>query len=268
MRIWLTRYPRGRRHSTDNLTPLAGGRNADQRTGRRGERWDGLDLLTEHDTAPLPDTERVVNPASRELVKQRNRVRGKPTHRRAMFAALTLHPEPETLPRRFQSWLRNKAELLEEIQYYENQIEEIKAALRQTSRHLRWEQLPEEHQFHRLAPTRRRLIDTIRMIAYRAETAMASLRTGQHTDSSAARTILQDLFRTAADLVPEPARQRLRVRVHHAARPVTNRRLCRLFDLLDEAEIPYPGADLRLHFELLAANSAQPRIGVTSTSAR
>jgi len=228
----------------------------------------GLDLLTEHDTAPLADTERVVNPAWRELDKQRNRIQGKLTYRRAKFAALSLHPEPETTPRRFQNWLNKKAELLEEIQHYENQLEEVKTSLRQTPHHLRWEQLPEEHRFHRLAPTRRRLIDTIRMIAYRAETAMASLLTDQHTDSSAARTILQDLFRSAADLLPEPAQQRLRVRVHHAARPVTDRRLRRLFDTLNQTEIIYPGTDLRLHFELLADNPASPQIGVTSSSAR
>ena len=85
-----------------------------------------LDLLGEYAAAPIPDTQPVVNPAWRELDKRRNSVQGKLTHRRAKFAALTLHPEPQTDKSRFRKWLRNKAKLLEEIQQYEKQLEQLK----------------------------------------------------------------------------------------------------------------------------------------------
>ncbi len=62
--------------------------------------------------------------------------------------------------------MRDKAKLLEEIEQYEAQIHEIKTAMSTTKHHIRWEQLPDEGKFHSLAPTRRRLMDTIRMIAY------------------------------------------------------------------------------------------------------
>ena len=85
----------------------------------------GLDLLGEYATAPLPDTQRVVNPAWRQLDKRRNSVLGKLTHRRPKFAAITMHPESETDKSRFRKWLGNKAKLLEEIQEYEKQLEEL-----------------------------------------------------------------------------------------------------------------------------------------------
>jgi hypothetical protein len=217
-----------------------------------------LDLLGEYATAPLPDTERVVNPAWRELNKRRNSVQGKLTHRRAKFAALTLHPEPQTSPSRFKKWLRDKAKLLEEIEQYEKQLEKLKTALSQTEHYLRWDQLPEEHKFHSLAPTRRRLMDTVRMIAYRAETAMVPLLLDEHTDSPAARTILQDLFRAAADIVPEPEQQRLRVCVHRSARPVSDRRLLGLFRELNDAEVLYPGTDMVMRYELVAEPRSSP----------
>ena len=227
-----------------------------------------LDLLGEHGTAPLPDTQRVVNPAWRQLDKQRRSSQSKLTYRRAKFAALTLHPASDSDPARFRTWVATKAKLLEEIDQYEEQLGQIKAALRETPRHLRWDQLPEEEQFHRLAPTRRRLLETIRMIAYRAETAMVPGLLDEHTDSPAARSLLQDLFRSAADIVPEPVHHRLRVCVHRSARPVNDRRLRRLFALLNEAQLAYPGTDLILHYELLADSGAQPQNGVTSISAR
>ena len=211
-----------------------------------------LDLLGEHATAPLADTERVVNPVWRELNKRRNAVQGKLTYRHAKFAALTLHPEAETPSGRFKKWVRDKAKLLEEIEQYEEQLQELKTALSKSEHHIRWDQLPEEDKFHGLAPTRRRLMDTIRMIAYRTETAMIPLLRDAHTDPPAARTILQDLFRATADIAPEPEHKRLRVSVHRSARPVTDIRLLKLFAELNATEIIYPGTDMVMHYELVA----------------
>jgi hypothetical protein len=113
-------------------------------------------------------------------------------------------------------------------------------ARRATEHYVRWEQLPEEQKFQRLAPTRRQLLDAVRMIAYRAETAMVPMLLDPLTDQPAARAILQDLFRTAADILPEPDRHILRVRIHRSSRPATDRRLQRLFEQLNEAEMTYP----------------------------
>jgi hypothetical protein len=219
-----------------------------------------LDLLGEHATAPLPDTERVVNPVWRELNKRRNAVQGRLTYRQAKFAALTLHPQQENSSRRFKKWLREKAKLLEEIEQYESQLQDLKTALGKTEHHIRWDQLPDDDKFHSLAPTRRRLMETIRMIAYRAETAMIPLLRDAHTDPPAARTILQDLFRAAADITPEPEHKRLRLCVHRSARPVTDRRLQKLFAELNAAEITYPGTDLVMHYELVDPTASVPKM--------
>jgi transposase len=210
-----------------------------------------LDLLTEYSSEPLPDTERVINPDWRDLNKRRNSVQGRLKRRHARFAALTLHPEPESAPARFQKWTRNKAELLEQIQHFEAQLQELKQKLSDTPHYLTWEALPDSYRFQRLGPTRRHLIDTVRMIAYRAETAMVPLLIDQHTDSPAARSILQALFRTPADLIPEPRKKRLRVLVHPASRPATNRRLLKLCHQLNASEMPFPGTELTLSYQLV-----------------
>ena len=227
-----------------------------------------LELLGEYGTAALPDTERVINPAWRDLAKRRNAASAKLTHRRAKFAALTMHPEPQTEAHRVMAWQRRKAALLEEIEQFEKQIGELGEELRATDHHIRWEQLPEEQRFQRLAPTRRQLLDGVRMIAYRAETAMVPLLLDPYTDQPAARAILQDLFRTAADILPEPERHILRVRVHRSSRPATDRRLQRLFEQLNEAEMTYPGTDLRLTYELAGDPVAQTENGIILSSAR
>ncbi len=56
-----------------------------------------------------------------------------------------------------------------------NELEALKKEMADTSKHLDWECLPEPNQFQRLRPSRKRLLDAIKMIAYRAETAMANI---------------------------------------------------------------------------------------------
>jgi hypothetical protein len=227
-----------------------------------------LDLLGEYGLATLPDTEKVVNPAWRDLAKRRNAANARLIRRRATFAAVTLHPEPQGRTDRFEAWLQRKAALLEDVEQLEHQLQELGEALRATERHIPWDQLPEEHRFQRLAPTRRQLLDAIRMIAYRAETAMVPMLLDRHTDQPAARALLQDLFRTPADILPEPNRRILRVRVHRASRPAADRRLRGLFQELNEAETFYPGTDLRLVYELVGESPSETQNGITSTSVR
>jgi hypothetical protein len=76
-------------------------------------------------------------------------------------------------------------------------------------------------------------------------------------DLGAARTLLQDLFVTEADILPDPANKRLHVCVHGASRPVANRSLAQLFIKLNEAQVQYPGTDMHLVYELRANEVAK-----------
>jgi len=211
-----------------------------------------IDLIQEYGTEALPDTEKVVNPAWRELDRSRNSLANKLRYRRARFAEMSIHPESEDDKNRYDKWLGKKSALLEEIHNYEHHLEELKAEIKKTLKHITWAQLEEKDRFHRLLPGRRRLMDTIRMIAYRAETAMASLLVGPTVDFAAARCLLQDLFVTEGDILPDLENNILLVRIHGASRPAANRSLAKLFAQLNEAQVHYPGTDMRLVYELRA----------------
>jgi hypothetical protein len=93
------------------------------------------------------------------------------------------------------------------------------------AKHITWGQLDEKDKFLRLLPGRKHLMDTIRMIAYRAETAIVGLITGLTVASPAARRLLHDLFVTEADILPDPKNKQLNIRVHSASRSADNRDL-------------------------------------------
>ncbi len=209
-----------------------------------------IDLLAEYSTEDLPADEKVINPAWRALNKNRNSLQNKLRYRQARFAEMTIHPKIEKETKKYRSWLQKKADLLDEIQHLEHELSKIKADIKETPKHITWEDLEGDDKFQQFAPGRKHLLDTVKMIAYRAETAMTNLLTGSKVDTPAARRLLQDLFTTEADILPDAENKILRIKVHGASRPAANRSLQLLFHHLNEAEIRYPGTDMRLVYEL------------------
>ena len=133
-----------------------------------------IDLLSEYRTEEIPGTNRpVVNPPWRELDRQSRSLKGQLTNRQARFAALTLHPEDDQ--KKLTTWERRKAALREEIEQLEHKLDDVRGKMKETPKHIAWEEMSEEQKFPRLAPSRKQLMDTVKMIAYRAETALVSV---------------------------------------------------------------------------------------------
>jgi hypothetical protein len=208
-----------------------------------------IDLLNEYRTEEILETERpVVNPRWRELDRQKRSVKSKLTHRQARFAALTLHPESDESA--LAEWGRRKAELVEEIEQLDHELTDINSQLKATPSHLDWDKLPETEKFQRLAPSRKQLVDTVKMIAYRAETALASIVREELARTDDARSLLRDLFCSEADLLPDLERRVLRVHVHPMSNPRADRAIAHLLEHLNAAEFTYPGTHLRLVYSI------------------
>jgi hypothetical protein len=208
-----------------------------------------IDLLNEYRTEEIPETKRpVVNPKWRELDRQKRSVKSKLTHRQARFAALTLHPESDEAAR--AQWEKQKAELVEAIEPLEQELAEINSQLKATPSHLEWDELPASEKFERLAPSRKQLVDTVKMIAYRAETAMALIVRESLARTDDARSLLRDLFCSEADLLPDEEQQILRIHVHPMSNPRSNRAIAHLLEHLNAAEFTYPGTSLKLVYSI------------------
>jgi transposase len=213
-----------------------------------------IDLLNEYGTEEIPETKRpVVNPRWRELDRQKRSVKSKLTHRQARFAAITLHPESDESAQ--AKWEKRKAELLEEIEQLEHELTGIDDQLKTTPNHLEWDKLPEAEKFQRLAPSRKQLVDTVKMIAYRAETALASIVREKLARTDDARSLLRDLFCSEADLTPDLAKGVLEVQIHPMSNPRSDRAIAHLLEHLNAAEFTYPGTNLQLVYSL----AGQPR---------
>ena len=99
-----------------------------------------------------------------------------------------------------------------------------------------------------LAPEAKHLTDTIKMVAYRAETALVQCLAPHYARSEdEGRALVREMLSSVADIVPEAAR--LRVRLHSLANPRSNQALAHLCATLNALAVPYPRTTLTLVFE-------------------
>lgn len=214
----------------------------------------GLDRLIAYDTEPIPDTVRVVNPARRELEGKIRARTGSLSRKRAEFGGLILHEPIE--PARVERWGTKKVALQEEITGLDKELGALKERRKDIPSHLSFKDLPEDQRFERLAVQSKHFIDTIKMIAYRAETAMVHVLRDQMAKHDEARSLLRGLYRTEADLLPDYQAGTLRVRLHHQANRATDVALVHLCQQLNETETIFPATNLRLVYELVSPPAA------------
>jgi hypothetical protein len=210
----------------------------------------GLDRLAEYGTEPVPAPIQTVNPAWRRLDAQ-VRAQGEKRRRQlALFGALDLSGLAE---KEVDSYQRKKGQLQEAIEDLDRQIQQLKAQRKQTPHHIAVQDLPESERFSRLLTERKHFIDTIKLIAYRAETSMASLLRDKLSRADDARALLRQIFDTEADLIPDIENKTLTVRLHHLAQAAHDEAVRYLCDQLNATATIFPDTELRLVYQLGAS---------------
>jgi hypothetical protein len=109
--------------------------------------------------------------------------------------------------------------------------------------------------FDRLSTQTKHLADTIKMIAYRAERAMAQIVRQTMSRHDDARSLLRAVYSTEVDLIPDEEAKTLTVRLHPLANTSSDEALRHLCCELNATETQFPGTELRLLYELVSAQS-------------
>ncbi len=210
----------------------------------------GLDRLAEYGTEPVPDPIQAVNPAWRRLDSE-IRAQGEKRRRQlALFGALELSGLAE---QEVDDYQRKKGQLQEAIEDLDRQIQQLKAQRKQTPHHIPVKELPESDRFSRLLTERKHFIDTIKLIAYRAETSMASLLRDKLSRADDARALLRQIYDTEVDLIPDLENKTLTVRLHHLTQAAHDEAVRYLCDQLNATATIFPDTELRLVYQLGAS---------------
>jgi len=204
----------------------------------------GLDRLIEYGTQPLPETAEVVNPARRALEAEIRRERAKLQRLQAQFGAHGLPALPT--PEQRESFELHGGQLCEAIQAQTAVVHALKGKRAVTPAKVQLKELPEAERFRQLEPESKHFIDTIKLTAYRAESALAGVVREYLGREQDARALLRRVFVTPANLRPDYSEGTLTVQVHRLGSPLQDAAVAKLCEELTASQTTFPTTSLRL----------------------
>lgn len=207
-----------------------------------------LDRLIDYSTEPIPDTTIVVNPEYKEITSNVRSTSAKLVRLKVAFSNLQLTGDID--PQQVEPYTQKKADLQLGIEEITQKIQTLKEDRKKIQHHIAVKDLPADQRFEALRSESKHLIDTIKMIAYRAECALTETLKESLSDDEGARMLVKRIFTSEADLIPDKEKKTLTVRLHHQAcksQDVAIRKLCAE---LNETEVIFPGSEMRLIYEI------------------
>jgi hypothetical protein len=208
----------------------------------------GLDALVQYGTEEIPATVTVLNPAWRDLNRQ---VRQKQAECKSLqkLQQNVGFPQPlsEAAVARYE---QHQGELQARIEQLQPALDQLQQRRKETPNQIPVKDLPEPDRFTQLRTERKYFLDTIKMIAYRAETSMAATLREELTRAYDARALLRQIYNTEVDLIPDLEAKTLTVRLHHLTQAAHDHAVRYLCAELTATETIFPGTDLRLVYKL------------------
>jgi len=201
-----------------------------------------IDALVQYGGEELPGTLEIVNPARRTLEKTVSDCRRRIRKLHAELGAATLQNDGDVI--------HSRAEWLQDIQRLEADMADLRAQRRTTPRKVPLASLPQNERPQQLLPLGKMLTDTIKMIAYRAETALVGLLRPHLAKEEEARALVRELFISSADLEPNMQENTLTVRIHRMATPAHDKAMTALLAELTRINFCHPETGSRLIYEL------------------
>ena len=206
-----------------------------------------LDALLTYAVEPADPDRTVPNPARKALRKQL--AEGRATLR-ALEQELghAARQNPEGRRPTMRGFKIAHGDLGQQIRAQARECDGLKARIAALPERVPVKAVLDEGEIVTLAPEAKHLTDTIKMVAYRAETALVRCLAPHYAKTEdEGRALIREMLSASADLVPEG--QRLRIRVHSLANPRSNQALAHVCATLNALELQYPGTTLTLMYE-------------------
>jgi len=209
----------------------------------------GIDRLISYDLEDVSDTAKIINPEWKRLDAKIRSLTAKIKRKILEIDAVRID---ESLDKDKLAAAGEKAGgLLMLKQEMERERGALKESIKGVERKILFKQLPEDEKFKQFRRPVQQFMNALRMIAYRAETALARILDDQWKYPGQSRSLLKEIFKADADLVPDEKTNSLTIRLH----PLSNQRQDDaakiLADILTETETTFPGTDLIMRFEMV-----------------
>jgi transposase-like protein len=206
-----------------------------------------LDALLTYAVEPADPDRTVPNPARKALRKQLAEARATLTALEQAYGHAA-RQNPEGRRPTMRGFKIAHGNLGQQIRAQERKCDALKARIAALPERVPIKAVLNEEEIVRLAPEAKHLTDTIKMVAYRAETALVRCLAPHYAKTEdEGRALIREMLSSSADIIPEA--HHLRIRLHSLANPRSNQALAHVCATLNALQLQYPGTTLTLMYE-------------------
>ena len=216
-----------------------------------------FDKMIEFGTEIIDENKEVVNPLYRQLSQRLKKAKEKTARLKAKLYPLTEQSIEASLDE-IPQLASKQMMLIEQIEKHQQIEQQIQHERSKLSPRIQIKQMPLQTRYNKLKQESKMLMNIIKMICYRAETAIANeLAVHSLHAKEEKRMLVKQIIQNHADLIPDYEKKTLTVVLHTLSAPRFNHAAAQLAQTLNQTETIFPGSELKLIFETSAPSNCE-----------
>jgi hypothetical protein len=214
-----------------------------------------FDKMIEYGVETLDENITIVNPLYSQLTLKLKKLREKKTRVDAkLFSVIENNIDANI--ELVADLLISQAELKDKQTELDNMICEALIQRQKIPSRIRLKDMPEIKRYNKLKLESKLFMNTIKMIAYRAETSLVNLIKPYYKNTEKdGRQIIKEILKSDADIIPDYADNTLTIKIHSLSTNRANFALEKLCDIMNETQSIYPETNLKLIFKTVLNQS-------------
>jgi hypothetical protein len=216
----------------------------------------GIDCLISNKKNSIPNTYTIPNPEYISLNQEHKSLSGKMAKQKQKLAEKVIEIDHgdhgELGEKKMKKYVQQKAEILQSVELYQIEIEAIKQKKKEIPKRIDVKETEQGKGILTVINDRKLLVETIKMIGYRAESALAAQIRPLMKNPDEAKNLIRSIYQSNADLIVDKQNNRLCVCLHHSNFASVAHIIKKLFDLLNKTQITFPGSNLTIFYYLVS----------------
>ena len=210
-----------------------------------------LDKIIQYSIDEIDSDIKVVNQEYNNITYRIKKEREKLSRRKAKLYAHQTQNPIQLNENEDKKWMKMKLEMIEEIQLIEQQIEAMKIQRKEIPYKISLGQMPESVRYNCLNRESKALQNVIKMICYRAETALANLIYPHYKRANQEiRALIKSIIHASINMEVDKKNECLKIVLFPLANQRSNEAVNKICQTLNDTETIFPGTNLKLIYKI------------------
>jgi hypothetical protein len=211
-----------------------------------------FDKITQYSIDELDSNIMVVNPEYNNINSKIKKEREKLSRKKAkLYEYDEKNPLTEENEKENKKWMKNRLIVKEEINGIEQEIENLINKRKNTPYKISIEEMPESKRYNQLNKESKMLQNIIKIICYRAETALANLLSQHYSRAEQEiRMLIKAIINTPINMEMDKEKEELKITLHSMANQRSNYAVSKICEKLNQTNTIYPSTNFKIIYQI------------------